>query len=77
MKHLYSYIVYRACVGLPPINHMLLEHKVPQLMKEFTGTPTTGTLTIPLKPVMKDQPLSDDGGIRNEVTTNGYMNGVY
>ena len=56
---------------------MLLEHKVPQLMKEFTGTPTTGTLTVPLKPVMKDELLSDDGGIRNEVTTNGYMNGVY
>ena len=25
---------FRACNGLPPVNHMLLEHKVPSLMAE-------------------------------------------
>ena len=28
------FVLRRACVGLPPLNHMALEHKVPQLMAE-------------------------------------------
>ena len=35
---------FRACTGLPPINHMLLEHKVPQLM----ATVSQPTVTLPV-----------------------------
>ena len=31
--------LYRACVGLPPLNHMMLEHKVPALMPQRLATP--------------------------------------
>ena len=30
---------YRACVGLPPLNHMVLEHKVPALMAQHPIMP--------------------------------------
>ena len=29
----------RACVGLPPINHMMLEHKLPALMGQGLAVP--------------------------------------
>ena len=47
-------ISFRACTGLPPINHMLLEHKVPQLM---------ATLSQPTSvPVVKKTPVKSLNG---------------
>ena len=49
----------RACVGLPPINHMLLEHKIPSLMAQFssTGSPvdssTINQKQLPVQPVVQ------------------------
>jgi hypothetical protein len=48
---------FRACTGLPPINHMLLEHKVPQLMATVSQ-PTTSV------PVTKKAPV---------ITLNGHV----
>ena len=42
---------FRACTGLPPINHMLLEHKVPQLMA--TVSQPTAMLPVTKKTPMK------------------------
>ena len=42
----------RACTGLPPVNHMLLEHKVPQLMATLSQpTPIAMTKKSPVKPL--------------------------
>jgi hypothetical protein len=46
---------FRACTGLPPINHMLLEHKVPQLMATVSQ-PTTSV------PVTKKTPVKTLNG---------------
>ena len=49
---MYSFLPsLRACTGLPPINHMLLEHKVPQLMATISqpSTPVQLTKKTPVK----------------------------
>ena len=63
----------RACAGLPPLNHMLLEHKVPSLMQ---ATPLT-TPTVPVKkPIMSAIPGYSNGYFNGHMTSaNGVMNG--
>ena len=64
------YFSCRACTGLPPINHMLLEHKVPQLM-------ATTSHSIPV-PVTKKTPVNAlNGHVTNGHVTNGHViNGI-
>ena len=64
------YVWYRACTGLPPINHMLLEHKVPQLM-------ATASHPTPV-PVTKKMPVNAlNGHVTNGHVTNGHViNGI-
>ena len=47
--HFLLTFLYRACSGLPPINHMLLEHKVPQLMTSCDQHVTQDVTVPPTK----------------------------
>ena len=61
-------------MGLPPLNHMLLEHKIPQLMKQFIPLPVAKVTPAPAK-LPADIPI--ESGLSNgSVMTNG-VNGHY
>ena len=64
----------RACTGLPPVNHMLLEHKLPQLMQPFHPL-GAGIPVHPKKPVQL-APMHT-GGYGNGVIVNGISNGYH
>lgn len=68
------YFYFRACVGLPPINHMLLEHKIPQLMKQFSPLPVAMVTPAPAK-LPADIPIESVLS-SGSVMTNG-VNGHY
>ena len=68
----------RACAGLPPLNHMLLEHKVPSLMQ---ATPITTPLTTPTevpvkKPIISAIPRHANGHMTNGMMMNGTGNEI-
>ncbi|XP_011403565.1 PREDICTED: inositol-3-phosphate synthase 1-A-like [Amphimedon queenslandica] len=64
--------IFRACVGLPPLNHMLLEHKIPSLMTQFSSTPApveSSAINQKQRPV---QPVVQTNGQVNGHTLNGF-----
>jgi len=68
--------IFRACVGLPPINHMTLEHKVSKPLPKSVARPIRDVQTErsvtngPLKgPSSKKQPIAS----RLEVQVNGIL----
>ena len=61
---------YRACVGLPPLNHMMLEHKVPALMAQQLTTP----LPTQSSKVPESHSIANGNGLPhvNGVVVNGF-----
>lgn len=61
---------FRACTGLPPINHMLLEHKVPQLMATVSqpSTPVPVTKKTPVK-ILNGHVTNGTGHVTNGTAT--------
>jgi hypothetical protein len=46
--------VFRACVGLPPDNYMLLEHRVPSLISALKKRPPAAQLSAGASPARSD-----------------------
>ena len=63
--------LYRACVGLPPLNHMMLEHKVPALMAQRLATPLPTQSTSHSK-VPESHLIANGNGLPH---VNGVVNG--
>ena len=66
---------HRACLGLPPQNYMMLEHKVPSLM---AGIANRNTSTVATKPLVKSMPPQPDTKHYNVPVENGtpHLNGT-
>ena len=64
---------YRACVGLPPLNHMMLEHKIPALMAQRLATPLHTQNTSHSK-VPESHLIANGNGLPhvNGVVVNGF-----
>ena len=63
----------RACVGLPPINHMMLEHKVPALMAQGLATPLPAHSTSHSKAFESHSIANGNGHTHvNGVIVNGF-----
>ena len=64
---------YRACLGLPAQNYMMLEHKVPTLMAELAkrNPMSSSTEPVTVKPPTQAVPPQSNGVHLNGATTNG------
>lgn len=64
--------ILRACLGLSPQNHMMLEHK---MQKSFMTLKRPSTLPIPC-PISIKKGSTQVNGLYSERTTNGHSNGL-
>ena len=69
----------RACLGLPPQNYMMLEHKVPSLMAGLAAERTSAAIPTATKPLVKLLPPQAANGNHHTVPVeNGvpHLNGT-
>ena len=69
--------VYRACLGLPAQNYMMLEHKVPSLMARITEEKVSTAVPTTSKPLVKSLPSQVNQNRSAIPVENGapYLNG--
>ncbi|XP_063311477.1 inositol-3-phosphate synthase 1 [Pelobates fuscus] len=64
--------IFRACLGLSPQNHMMLEHK---MQKSFMNLKRPNPVFVPC-PISIKKGTSQLNGFHSESTTNGHSNGL-
>ena len=86
-QNAYSYIIfsvlvnvncfYRACLGLPAQNYMMLEHKVPSLMAGMTEEKVSTVVPTTTKPLVKSLPSQANENRSATLVENGapHLNG--
>lgn len=77
-KFFHVFISHRACLGLPPQNYMMLEHKVPSLMAGIAEARASATLPTATKPLVKPLPPQTSENHYTIPVENGtpYLNGT-
>lgn len=69
--------VFRACVGLPPVNNMMLEYKIKSSAEKYAKQPVkTGPVGTPEKSVSEKLKAVSNGHAVGNGIANGYMNGT-